>query len=205
MKMRSRSFMLLATSALLALSGCSTPTGEPTEPSTVQLQADYRSYDERSLIQEATLVAEGTVLATESKVLAPRAEGDNPQENPLLGLSEEEKKKAIEQDDGVAGTVVTFRIDVVHKGAVKPGQESIIIQTGGVINGVTYRVEGEPLLAVGESYLLFARDGFDGAFAILGGSAGTYRSSGDGIFTAVNPDTAPFQELSSEEVESLTH
>lgn len=186
--------MLLTGAALLALSACSDP---------VPLQADYPSYDTQGLVEEATLIVEGTALSTEHTVLTPRYEGDTPEENPLLGLSEEEKQRAIEQDDGVAATAVTFRVDVVHHGAVKPGQEVTVIQTGGVVDGVTYQVEGEVILDTGESYLLFATDSFDGAFAILGGSAGTYLSSGDGVFTAVAPEVAPEQQFTSSHVASL--
>lgn len=204
MHTRTRKLTLLTGAAVLALAACSTTTSEPAEGSTVQLQADYPSYDTDSLIEEATLIVEGTALATEPTVLMPRYEGDTPEENPLLGLSEEEKKKAIEQDDGIAATAITFRVDVVHKGVVEPGQEVTIIQTGGVIDGVTYQVEGLVMLATGESYLLFATDSFDGAFALLGGSAGTYLSSGNGVFTAVTPDTAPVQRFTTSEVASLT-
>lgn len=203
MKRHSRISALLVSAALLILSACSTTASETADPSTIELQADYPSYDERSLVEEATLIVEGTVLATESTVVKPRYEGDTPEENPLVGLSEEEKKKIIEQDDGVAATAVTFRVDVVHQGDVESGQKITILQTGGVVDGVTYQVAGEAMLSVKESYLLFATSSFDGAFVSLGGSAGTYRSSGDGNFTAVNPETAPFKELSAAEVASL--
>jgi hypothetical protein len=204
MRERPHKLTLLAATTVLALSACSTTTSEPAAGSTVQLQADYPSYDTRSLIKEATLIVEGTVLATEPTVLTPRFEGDSPEENPLLGLSEEEKKRAIASDDGVAATAVTFRVDVLHRGVVKQGQKIIVIQTGGVIDGVNYHVEGEAMLAAGESYLLFATDSFDGAYAILGGSAGTYLSSRDGIFIAAAPEVAPSERFTTSEVASLT-
>lgn len=204
MHTRFHKLTLLAGVAVFALSACSTTTSEPAE-GTVQLQADYPSYDIHGLIEEATLIVEGTALATEPTVLMPRYEGDTPEENPLLGLSEDEKKRAIEQDDGVPATAVAFRVDVVHQGVAEPGQEITIIQTGGVIDGVTYQVQGETMLATDESYLVFATDSFDGAFAILGGSAGTFVSSGDGVFTATDPETAPSQRFTTSEVESLTN
>lgn len=92
----------------------------------------------------------------------------------------------------------------MHHGQVKPGQEVTVMQTGGMIDGVTYEAEGEERLTVEVTYLLFAGDGFDGAFAILGGSAGTYVASEDGVFTAVNPQTAPTQQFTSAEVAALT-
>ena len=68
MRERPRKLTLLAATTVLALSACSTTTSEPAAGSTVQLQADYPSYDTRSLIKEATLIVEGTVLATERPV-----------------------------------------------------------------------------------------------------------------------------------------
>lgn len=184
----------------LTLGACSSATTEPI----VQMQADYPSYDQRSLVTEATLIVEGTVLGVENTVLTPRYEGDNPEENPMVGLTEDEKRRAMEQDEGVAATAVMMRVDELYKGSAKQGQKITIFQTGGVIDNVEYKVEGEVKLAVGQSYLLFAADSFDGAFSILGGSAGTYLSTGDGVFTAVSESVAPFKELSSADVAKIT-
>lgn len=172
--------------------------------STVELQADYPAYDQSSLVDGATLIAEGVVVATESTVLMPRYEGDDPEENPLAGLSEKEMREAIESAEGVPATAVTLRVENVYVGSVSDGQEVTIVQTGGEIDGVTYHVAGEDILTVEDRYLLFAADSFDGAYYILGGSAGTYRYDGDDRFVAVNPDMAPFEELSSSVVASLT-
>lgn len=195
---------LLAGAAALALTACSTSPGEPTAGSTVQLQADYPVYDQATLVEEATLIVEGEVVATEPTVLTPRYEGDTPEENPLLGLSEAEKKQALEEAEGVPATAVTFRADVVHHGTVAPGQEVLVVQTGGKIDGVDYVLEGGFMLVTGERYLLFATDSFDGAYAILGGSAGTFRSTGSDTFAAVAPDVTPFSELSAAQVDELT-
>jgi len=204
MNTKIRKFTVLAGAVALMLSACATSPGEPTAGSTVQLQADYPVYDQATLVEEATLIVEGEVLATEPTVLTPRFEGDTPEENPLLGLSEAEKKAALEEADGVPATAVTFRADVVHQGTVTPGQEILIVQTGGKIDGVDYVLEGGFMLAKGERYLLFATDSFDGAYAILGGSAGTFRSTGGDTFAAVAPDVTPFSELSTAQVDGLT-
>lgn len=204
MRRRFSTLTLLTGAAVLALSACSSATNEPAAGSTVELHADYPSYDTPGLVAESTLIVEGTALATEPTALTPRFEGDTPEENPMLGLSEEELKAAMQEDDAVAATAVTFRADTVHHGAVEPGQEITIIQTGGVIDGVTYEVPGEQMLTVGEDYLLFATDSFDGAFAILGGSAGTYVASGDDTFTAAVPENAPAPQFTRSQVASLT-
>ncbi len=204
---------MMRISRLLALAGASTvvlaacsgdPAGSPEPGSTVEMMADYVVYDERSLVEDATLIVEGTPLSFEDRVITPRFEGDTPEENPLLGLSEEEKKKAIAEADGVPVTVVTFRVDVVHRGDVQPGDEITINQVGGVVDGVTYVLADEVKLEAKQNYLLFATDDLDGAYAILGGSAGTYVDGGDKTFVAAEPEMAPFQTLTSPEVDTLT-
>jgi len=176
------------------LAGCET---------TVQGSGDYPSYDERSLAETATLVVEGTVVSTKDTALTPRHEGDSPVENPMYGLSEEEKKRASEQDDGMAGAAVTFNVTAVHRGNTKVGERVVIVQTGGTINGVVHEAQEEPRLEVSKAYLLFAKDSFDGHFVILGGSAGMFAATGNGSFRAVNADMAPFKVISSNEVDTL--
>lgn len=180
--------------AVLSLTACS---------STVQLAGDYPSYDERGLVDEATLIVEATALSAKYTVLTPRYEGTTPEENPLLGFSDDEKRRAIDESDGIAVTVVTLRIDDVYKGAAQAGRSIEIVQTGGVIDGTTYVADDEPALVTGEHYLLFATDSFDGAFVILGGSAGMFTASGGDNFTPVNPDVAPFSTIHRSELERL--
>lgn len=166
--------------------------------------ADYPAYDENELAESSALIVEGTVISSEYTVLMPRYEGDTEQENPMFGLTSEEKKNALASDDGVPATAVTLRVDTVHKGLVEVGQEIVVLQTGGAVDGVTYLVRGEVPLQTELRYLIFAGESRDGAYAILGGSAGSYLADGDGAFTAVNADTAPFAQIDSDEVESLT-
>ncbi|MDR0627367.1 MAG: hypothetical protein LBG11_08965 [Bifidobacteriaceae bacterium] len=186
--------------------GCSGATGQPPAGSTVELQADYPSYDTDGLFGAATLIVVGTAIGSESTVVTPRYEvGDSPEDDPWFGLSDEEREHALAelQDAGIAATAVTFRVDAAYRGEVGPGQEITIMQTGGVLDGVDYQVSGETELAVGSSYLLFAKDSFDGAFAILGGSVGTYISSSDGGFAATATDSAAAGSFTASEVESL--
>ena len=195
----------LAAACAAALAACSTVPESATAPSgTVGMQSDFLVYDEQSLVEDATLVAEGTAIASESTLLMPRLEGDTPEENPVLDLSEDEKKDAVANASGVPVTVVTFRVDTVHKGAPSPGEDITIIQTGGVVDGVDYVLASEIPLEVQQRYLLFAGDDVDGAFSILGGSGGTYTDAGDGTYVAASPDMAPFDTLTTAEVVALT-
>lgn len=188
---------LLAAAVALALSACA--SAGPV----VQMQADYPSYDTpESLLAEATIIVEGTVIGTETTVLLPRFEGDTAEENPYQGVPADEQQKAIEKDGGVPGTVVSLRVDAVHLGEVSVGDEVTFIQTGGVIDGVRYEVAGEANLTTNSHYLLFGADSVDGAFAVLGGAAGAYGVDGD-AFVAQSPEAAPVEKLTRSELQEL--
>ncbi|MFC7789828.1 hypothetical protein ACU045_12710 [Microbacterium sp. MAHUQ-60] len=171
--------------AVLILSGCGAPA---------QSSADYPHYDRASLLSEATLIIEGVSVAVESSVLIPRYTGETPEQNPVLGLSADDKQKALGEADGIEATAVTFRIAKVHRGDARPGDEVLIIQTN---------VSEEVPLQVSRKYLLFTRDGLEGTFTILGASAGAYVSSGDESFTAVSPEDAPYTTITSSEIAAL--
>lgn len=150
------------------------------------------AYDEETLVADATLIVEATVVDTEGTLLMPPVE---------KGASKEAIERA--RADAIPATFVTVRVDVVHKGDVNVGEEFVITQTGGVKDGVMYRSDMEPLLVKKESYLLFVFAGNPDGFGILGGCAGMFRAGGDGTFEAVKPDSAPFSRLTRAEVEGL--
>ncbi|UJP09231.1 hypothetical protein L2X99_12370 [Microbacterium sp. KUDC0406] len=172
---------------VMALVGCTSVV-----PS--QSAGDYPAYDEQSLVEASILVIEGTPVATEKVVLTPRHEGDSAKENPLLGLSDDEKKRAMDEG-GVPATAVTLEVTAAHRGQAAVGDEVVIVQTDGS--------SSEPPLQESEHYLLFARDGFDRTYVILGGSAGMYVAVGDGSYRAVQTDAAPFESLTSTDAAAL--
>ncbi len=193
---------VLATITAVGLTSCAAPA--------VQLQADYLGYDTVTLPREAALVVEGTVLSSEYTVGYSTFDGDNPQDNPYFGMPENEVQKAIEEAGGVPTTLVTIRVDAVHKGPVSPGTPISVIQTGGVMDGVRYELVAEPPLETGGRYLLFLADSGDGVYGILGGSAGAYQAvdsprtrTSTISYSAVNPDLAPFDRLTPAEVDQL--
>ena len=112
----------------------------------MELFADYPVYDSATIVQESAIIVEGNVVSTEPTVLTPRYDGDSPEENALVGLTEEEKAKAISQNGGVAGTLVHLHVNKVHKGAVNAGDEIVIVQIGGTQDDVLYVVEGTTVL-----------------------------------------------------------
>ncbi len=160
---------LIVSASVLAFSACSSDGAGTRGTSIVEVQSDYPGFSQKSLIREATLIVEGRVVSTEPTVLKPRFEGDSAQEDPLLGLSDEERQEALAEDDGVVATAVTVEVDVAHRGQVQAGQRVTIIQTGGVLDGVTYKDGNIATLDVGSNYLLFGGDSFDGAYYVLGG------------------------------------
>jgi len=166
------------------------------------MEADYPAYDTpASLAREAVIVVEATVLGKTATVLLPRFDGDTAEENPYLGASEEERQRAVDEDGGVPGEAVTLRADVVYRGDLSEGDEVVFIQTGGVLDGVRYEIEEESDLEEGDTYLLFGMESFDGAFSVLGGSAGAFTVDGD-RYVATSA-AAPVKELTATEVEEL--
>lgn len=184
---------VLAGLALAALAGCS---------QTVFSTGDYPWYDEEDLVAQATVVVTGTPVSSEPTVLTPRFEGDNPEENPLVGLSEEEIERAIAEAEGVPATAVTFKVDESYRGPFEPGQEITVVQTGGTVGNTTYVIDQEPPLEEGERYLLFMRAGFDETFVILGGSAGMFAEADD-AFVPVLEESSPFTRLTREDLDSI--
>lgn len=190
----------------LGLTGCTAGPDEGSTPSaeeTVQLQPDYPAYEQDSLVSEAVLVVSGTVTGAEDTVLTPEFEGSTPEENPLLGLSEEEKQEAMDQAEGVPATAITLQIDETYKGGVAAGDEVVIVQTGGVIDGVQYDASGTTIMTEDSRYMVFAEEGREGAYNVLGGSAGLYLDDGEGAFEAVDPAYAPFESLTADEASAL--
>jgi hypothetical protein len=181
--------------SLMILAGCA---------SSASLMGDYPSYTEKTLLADAEIIVEGTVVGQEATVLKPRFEGETAEENPLFGLSDSEIRAALSSGDGVPATLFTLRVEFSHEGPARDGETITIVQTGGKVNGVDYVIDAEPPLKVGEKYLLFAREGHQDVFVILGGSAGMLVESTAGRFEAVLPERSPYQVLTRELVSNLT-
>ncbi len=87
-------------------------------------------------------------------------------------------------------THTTVLVDEVLWGRERPGQEILVRQRGGTLDGVTWSIPGTPHLALGAEVLLFCRT--DGAFHyIVGMAQGVYvlsrppaTASGQGQATA---------------------
>ena len=212
--MRTKTLKLTALMGVLtlALGACSATADRPAPGSTVQMMGDYPSFsDAESLVGEADLVVEGTAVAVKYSMHKPSLEEfekgyDSDKNHPLFGLPDADRTKALEElakDEGTPGTEVSFRVDAVHQGSARPGQVITVVQTGGIIDGVTYLLESEPTLAVGGHYLLFLAN-FSGALGILGGSAGMYRASENNSYVAVNRDMAPTQRFTTSELKDIT-
>lgn len=197
--------LVAAAASVTVASGCAgAGLGQPQPGSTVTMSADYPPYEQSTLAEKSTLVGEGTVISAEPTVITPRFEGDSAEENPLYGLTEEEKRQALEEDAGIPGTAVQVRLDVVHKGDAAPGDVITVIQTGGLLDGVHYVSDTEQALELEGNYLLFAGDSFDGTYSMLGGSAGIYEEVAAEEFAPVDPEMAPFAEITSEEAAEVS-
>lgn len=60
-------------------------------------------------------------------------------------------------------TLAKFTAEVIQaaksQSVLEPGEEIKILQIGGYQDGVAYQVEGDPLIEVGKTYLVFLSDG----------------------------------------------
>jgi len=168
------------------------------------MMVDYPYYELDEMVDQASLIVEATVVSSEYVVETPTyVPGDNPEEDPLYGLSEAEKAAALANVDAFVSTAVRLRLDTVHRGDLSAGQEITIMQTGGVLDGVAYVAHGEPILEPGDGYLLFATSRPDGAFHTLAGPAGIYAVSDDGSFTATSASPAPADHLTAADLAEL--
>ena len=79
-------------------------------------------------------------------------------------------------------THTTVRVDEVLWGRERPGEELLVRQRGGTLDGVTWSIPGTPRLELGADVLLFCRT--DGAFHYIVGMA-------QGVYVLSRPAATP--------------
>ena len=157
----------------------------------VELHADYPSFDAAALDRDSRVIFEGIALESRGALRYPTFAGDTPEENPLLGLDEREYALAMASLTPIPITETTFRVTAAYRGDLATGDEVVITQTGGVLEGVRYVLQSDPPFSIGESYLLFGANSVGDAYYVLGGSAGMYREVDDRVFEPVDATNSP--------------
>ena len=77
-----------------------------------------------------------------------------------------------------------------HNEALKSGSKIVIHQEGGLVNGVLYQADDDPLLQVGEETILFLHQYAPGQFFVQGGPSGRFKVS-NGAVTPISSDGMP--------------
>lgn len=187
----------LALLALGALAACGTaaddaPGGGPRATETVVMMADYLVYlTARELDEAADTVVRGIVRSSETGLerLVPDMSSDDPQINPLAGLSEEEIDAHLARSDAYVATTHSLEVTEVLQGDVEVGGTVTVQQIGGTHDGVSYVVPGIEQLSVGQEYLLVttAREG--GRLELVSPGQSVYTVGADGTLAplATNP------------------
>ncbi len=104
---------------------------------------------------------------------------------------------ATEGPDVSTPSVLATRFQLAVQRTVKgvPGTSLVVKQTGGTDAGLTQLMEGDPLLVVGDDYLLYLRQVHDGPYAgdyfVLGGPAGRFGVAADGGLTSFGQVSLP--------------
>lgn len=148
--------------ALIVLAGCQASSGLTSSPvaSPIILNASWaKSYASAS---ELALDADSIVLGTVAGI-----EYQGPDPNDTSGSR-----------FPIALTRFSLTVKAVIAG--KPGAVIIVDQTGGIVNGQQETLEGDPLLTVGATYVLYLQRTADGSYYTVGGPQGTLVASADG-------------------------
>lgn len=139
--------------AALSLTGCGAHQ-EPEVRSTQSVELSWAdgASSKGELVRKADAIVVGTVQSTE----------------------------VAEMTDFGPLTDATISVDTWAKSKDTRPDEITIRQTGGVVDGVFYEVEDDPLLQVGEKGVFFVRyDGNTGVYVVLGGPTGRFKVNGD--------------------------
>jgi hypothetical protein len=142
------------------------------------------------------------VVTAAHDLSAPAEEASNhPQGDPLpaghpkAGL---QLRPYVAGEDPPTLTGYAVTVNTVIKGVISPGDTLKINQAGGMLKGVAYQVEHDPVIQVGATYLFFLNDA-DGS-ALEGPPYGRFQIGKDNRLTPVDPSweyLGAVQELSS--------
>lgn len=153
---------------------------------------DWAEYDSvEQLASQAQLAVLVELQEGEGAWDIPDYSSDDPRVNPYAGTGHTPSKAEIE---AAALPVTRFSAQVlrVSEGGgsataeVEAGSVMIIQQPGGTVDGERYVVSDIQPLSSGERVLLFVRESpfVPGVFVILGGPAGTFRTTEDGVLVS---------------------
>lgn len=190
-KSTSWTLSLFSAVAIVAVGACSSSSDEEKStddpPSAVQYQMDWAEYksveDLSQQAQRAVLVDLGPGVGTWD---TPDYSSEDPRINPYAGTGHTPSQKEIQEASLPVTQFSAKVVDASHGSDSAPdiesGNEIIIQQPGGLVDGELYEIVGSEPLKEGDRVLLFIRASplAPSVHIILGGPAGTFHMTPDG-------------------------
>lgn len=149
---------------------------------TAYIETDGPSYESlEELAKNSVAVVTVDILGSESALEYPSFDSDDPMINPYAGTGESPSREELE---AMATPVTLHRVKAtaVIGGSLRPGDEIVILELGGVVDGVDYEAADMPLL--GDDQLLFLDTTPKGRYFTVGGGQGRFNPDGKGGFVS---------------------
>lgn len=179
----------------------STPAGvDPTEITSVSIMVDELWYSSVADLAKASVaVAKVEIVRSESQLEYPNFDSDDPMINPYIGTGETPSDEELEAM-ATPTTIHHVRVISVVAGSLHPGDQIVIAELGGLVDGVNYEVSDRPALS--QDQLLFLNERPDGKYDTVAGGQGRFVPDGQGGYvSATSPelriDAAGLSELPS--------
>lgn len=166
----------------------STPAGvDPSDVTSVSIAVDGPWYSSLADLAKASVaVAKVEIIGSESQLEYPNFDSDDPMINPYVGTDETPSDAEIEAM-AIPVTLHHVRVTSVEAGSLYPGDEIVISELGGVVDGVNYEVSDLPELS--QDQLLFLNVRPDGKYETVAGGQGRFvPDSAGGYVSATSPD-----------------
>ncbi len=166
----------------------STPAGvDPSAVTSVSIAVDGPSYSSIADLAKASVaVAKVEIIRSESQLEYPNFDSDDPMINPYIGTGETPSAAEIEEM-AIPVTLHHVRVTSVEAGSLHSGDEIVILELGGVVDGVTYEVSDLPKL--NQEQLLFLNATPTGKYETVAGGQGRFiPDSQGGYVSATSPD-----------------
>ena len=195
-----RAVIVLVTTSVLVLVGCSAPGAEPapTGPTeTIQMHADYPVYSTLDGAEKAaSTIVKGKLLDSRVQLLYPDTSptGGDDLENPQGGVPSNEINPS---DLAVVETVNRIEVTEVIKGETKVGDTIEVAQPGGEREQVKYTEENTVPLAEFSSTetVLFLDLMPDGYYDLINPQQGVYTVDGDALTPTAENNTLGVRTL----------
>lgn len=156
----------------------------------------YSSWEELAAASVAVVSVE--IQGSESGLEYPNFDSDDPLINPYAGTGRTPSPQEIE-DMALPVTLTRAKISAVMAGDLYAGDEIVILELGGLVNGIKYEVTDVESLREGQLLFLIATP--DGRYQTAGDGQGRFNPDGIGGFVS---SASPEIRITAAEMATLT-